>query len=155
MTSLDHTSAPDIPPHVSIDNLSYEEVRSIVVDAVRSYVHAIADDGDVEYELRHRIMLEDAPGSTTSIESPYRGDPMRLSPGGRYLFIALTDRGREDPTRLQMYDLYDANQCFWSFKTDSQLLCFDFESRQDGSILVAVAHLTDIYIESLPGWNIW
>ena len=150
---LDYTCAPDIPPHVNIDSLSYDKVRSIVVDAVRSYVH-VTDGADVTYEVRHRILLECASGSVVSeTGSPYGGDTMRLSPGGRYFFIVLADP--HVAKRLQIYDLHDGGRCIWFFEAVCQLLDFDFECRQDGSILVAVAHTTSMYSGPADGWAVW
>ena len=105
-------------------------------------MHA-TDGAEVTYGLRHRVLLEDVFGSRTSIQCLFKCDIMQLSPGGRYFFIVLADR--HVPRRLQMYDLHDGGRCVWSFLAPYRLRCFDFESRQDGSILVAVVHTISIH----------
>lgn len=129
LQNLDQTCAPDLPPHVNIDILSCQDLRSLVINAIRSYE-----------SLRHGITRYSQRTSfgplVRGAEIGKIGDNSRLSPGGRYLFIYWQN------IKLEIFDLHDNNSCVWVYDKEElhhpKALQYAFEMNMDGTITILI-----------------
>lgn len=83
---LDRHSPPDLPPQIKPESLTLEELRKLVVSAKRIRKHLLA--GEVSYDLRQTVPIEDPfEGKGNLAHRDQWNDTIRLSPGGRFLFV--------------------------------------------------------------------
>lgn len=128
LQNLDQAYAPDLPPHIKVDTLSYHDLRTLVVNAVRSYESL--SRGMAHYVQRASVV----PG----IQGYRFGEILtpKLSPGGQYLFIQWTEN------TLQIFDLYDNDACVWTYDKPefrfTPLLKFTFEINADRTITILI-----------------
>ena len=141
--NLHHTCSPDIPPQIdSAGDLSYEELRVLVVNAVCSYRNSVVKEGPAKYKLSQRVRLDVVPDGSVGIKYiPHvLNETLVLTPGGRYLLVmlsAMDDTGNHAKA-LHVYDIFRDGFCVWRFTAEIALLAFDFEITKSGTLLVAI-----------------
>lgn len=130
LQSLDQECAPDLPPHINIDTLSLQALRTLVVNAIRS--NESISQGTVQYTRRASVATSSHIKNNCSISDA------RLSPGGQYLFVRWMNN------KLGIFDLHDNNSCVWSYEEKESFengLRFAFEMNADGTIIVLITVL--------------
>ncbi|KAL5523266.1 hypothetical protein ACEPAF_1533 [Sanghuangporus sanghuang] len=161
---LDISCDPGIPPNVSVENLPIEELRSIVVRAVRLYTAMTGPPTPtITYALRNTIV----PIPPETIPSVLTGfiHSVRLVPGGRYVFVCwktlLPNPGNKDymiDKELCMIDT-NSNHCVWSFGPSKyrgnvparMILAYDFNIQKDRSIILASVSQCEVENSNLSG----
>ncbi|KAL5499249.1 hypothetical protein ACEPAH_1767 [Sanghuangporus vaninii] len=149
---LDVSCDPGIPPNVSVEHLPIEELRSIVVRAVRLYAAMTEPPTSmITYALRNTIVP--APPETTPNGMTGFIHSVRLVPGGRYVFVCwkmvLPNQGHADyiiDKEFCMIDTENSHQRAWSFDPikchgivpTRTFLAYDFNVQKDGSIIMAL-----------------
>ena len=98
--------------------------------------------GEVSYRLGKTVKLVDPFNKESSVFCQHNrdDDAIKLSPGGRYLFVRCCfEMGHtEAPEVLQIYDLHDKDTLAWTFRPDCRVIAFDFELNGDDTLLVAI-----------------
>ena len=138
VTNLDHSCVPNLPPSTNIAELSTEQLRRIVIDAVQirdSWTKGPSPS--VRLERKQTIIRN----PDASAPPPL---PPKFFPGGR--FLAMWD----DLMQLRVIDLHDGGRLVWAydFASDFQndhpnedvYLCpcsYDAGMLGDGTLVVA------------------
>ncbi|KAL5480779.1 hypothetical protein ACEPAI_9719 [Sanghuangporus weigelae] len=159
---LDVSCDPGIPPNVSVEHLPIEELRSIVVRAVRLYTAMTGSPTPmITYALKKTIV----PTPPEAVPSGITGfiHSVKLLPGGRYVFVCwktdLPNPGNSDyKTQLCMIDTI-SNHRVWSFDSSKHhgnvparmILAYDFDMQKDGSIIMALVFQTEDENSDLSG----
>ncbi|KAL5480778.1 hypothetical protein ACEPAI_9718 [Sanghuangporus weigelae] len=152
LCDLDVSCDPGIPLSVSVEHLPIEELRSIVVRAVRLYTAMTGSPTPmITYALKNTIAPippEAIPdGMTSFIHS------VKTVPGGRYVFVCwktvLPNPGHRDYMIDKEFCLIDTErsaQRVWSLDPSKYheklptrtFLAYDFDVQKDGSIILAL-----------------
>lgn len=108
------------------------------MDALRSYERLM--DGDVRYQLRHRIQMHDlgAEQGPAKRRIDREDDAMKLSPDGRYLFVVWSKKDEDDSIRI--YDIHGHGKCVMVFEPLHRVLCFDVDITETGALRLAIIH---------------
>ena len=126
------SQTPDLPPHVRLESISTEDLRLLVIRAVRSYRNWLRGPklrATREYQIRITRNNES--------ETYERVDP-RLLPGGQYLVI--NNSGRLEiwsvPYRRRLWAAYEGP------RENQDVISFDCELNEEaGSIMVAAVYV--------------
>ncbi|KAL5499248.1 hypothetical protein ACEPAH_1766 [Sanghuangporus vaninii] len=161
---LDVSCDPGIPPNVSVEHLPIEELRSIVVRAVRLYTAMTEPPTPmITYALKDTIV----PTPPETIPSGMTGfiHSVRLVPGGRYVFVCwkmvLPNSGYSDymaDKELYMIDT-NSNHRVWSLDPSKyhgnvparMILAYDFNMQKDGSIILALVSQCEVENSNFSG----
>ena len=131
---LDYLCAPNIPFGVDAQDLPYEQLRAIVVEALRIHKNVMA--GEAQYRLRHRVKLDLMPGIRLSAHHRI----IKLSPDGRYLFLVMRLLDTETPMEtLQGYDLLNDGHCFWTLQSLGNITHLDLAMSPENGLLLAIS----------------
>lgn len=85
-----------------------------------------------QYDLRHKVVHNRPERCLQPVSR------MRLSPGGRYLFVCWADQV------LQLYDLHRENACVWAHDAKQNMIVdYAFELHKNGSITVLIILLEE------------
>ena len=121
-------------------SLPCDVLRARVVEALRWRKRV--EDGEAQYRRHRRVNLAKGSEKVGTIQSrqPKHDETIKLSAGGRFLFVVMEDDSKFE--HLKVYDLEDDDACIWTFKAVKKIHSFDFELRNDGSLRVAILDRT-------------
>ena len=132
---MDLRAAPDLPPHISIDDLSVQELKSKVVDAT---LNALA------WMKRHSLKL--SLKSELELDAEQKDYPVavKVVPGGKMILVV-------NNGQLEVWSV-ESKMCLWSARTvvrEDDLECtsfdFDLQKTPDGLNLMIVAEYSSSF----------
>ncbi|KAL5532614.1 hypothetical protein ACEPAF_4388 [Sanghuangporus sanghuang] len=139
---VDQFCAPNLPSHVDPSTLTCTELRDAVVKAERSY-HLITEGSSpiLGYKCIKTISV-DRPKENLH-ELSYRHHNIKLTPDGRYLFMAYLF-----PSELRLLDLEDGGRRIWtsnvaaihpSLRESRCMISHAFERHADSSMTIVLS----------------
>lgn len=110
-------------------------------------------EGDAHYDLVKSIKMKDpfrGRGKMFGRTDVREDSTVKLTPGGRFLFVIHTDSCDDDEEReaLQLYDLEKGGKCVWTFTPCGLIRSFDFEMLPSDCLRVAVEYVSWRDVES-------
>ena len=132
LNKLEDSQSPDLPPHISPDNLNSVELQHMVIGGIRN---KSTWDKDPKLTRMEELRIQDL--SSEDASSLRRVDA-RLVPGGRYILV-------DNCGSLTLWDIA-THRCLWIVPTRTgrdDCISFDFEVVDGGArLMVAVVFLT-------------
>ena len=137
---LDQEHAPDLPPHVNVDSLTYHELRDLVVRARRRVLNCT---GSSPLRVSREMVIPISQENVNNIlgQTLGWGADTLLVPGGRYFLL------KWPAGYLQCWDVA-TKDCMWTYPriprnvSDTSWVlsrcCFACDVQMDGYVHVAV-----------------
>ncbi|KAL5529726.1 hypothetical protein ACEPAG_5711 [Sanghuangporus baumii] len=135
--------APNLPSYVDPNTLTCAELRDVVVKAERScYLITESSSPTLEYKCVKSVVV-DRPEESLH-ELAYRHHNMKLTPDGRYLFMAYLSPSSE----VRLFDLEDGGRRIWTsnvtaihpnLQESRCMISHAFEQHTDSSMTIVLS----------------